>query len=283
MINNISIKVNEYLRLGIQIGLFDNSNIDIVREKLKNISIVEDNSLTGDAEAIIEEDKKIIKINSQKCRNKEYYFMDEVLFHEFTHFINEIHNDLFNSLKSQIIAFKNKYSSSLKNDELAQYPEWGGILLDEAISQKVAQTMVETKYGKRIYERHPKKSKIFGEEMNYYSSFSDYPEFENIAEKFSKSCVGSAGLLGLAKLSMSKRCIDSIFTTYSKQSNGGEKLYKSLAYMGNIAIADYASKGHFILKNSENLRRKENVVKSYHLASKIIEDVLSRQGFGLDD
>ena len=53
--------------------------------------------------------------------------------------------------------------------------------------------------------------------------------------------------------------------------------------MGNIAIADYASKGHFTLRNSENLRRKENVLKSYHLVNKTIEDMLPNQGPNLND
>ena len=66
-------------------------------------------------------------------------------------------------------------------------------------------------------------------------------------------------------------------------NNGAENLYKILGYIGNIAIADYASKGHFILKNTENLRKKENVVKSYHCANDIIDSILSKQGPVFDD
>lgn len=271
-------KVDEYISLGIKLGLFDGSNLKEVQKKLSNITIIKDNNLTGDAEAIIEDGKNIIKINPQRYIGKEYYFLDEVLFHEFTHFVNEIHNDLYPSDNSKIFSFKKRYSQFSNNDELAQYPEWGAILLDEAIAQKVSQTMVETKYGKKIYALEPHQSKIFGESLNFYSTFADYPEFERVAENFSKSVVGNSGLLGFAKLSMKNECLDMMFSKYAGQSKGAEKLYKILGYMGNIAIADYASKGHFILRNSENLRKKENVVKSYHCANDIIDDMLSKQG-----
>ncbi len=274
---NLDKKIDEYIELGIKIGLIDNSNLGEIKAKLRNITIVKDYSLSGDAEAIIENGKNMIKINPNKFVGKEEYFLDEVLFHEFTHFANEIHNDLYASNDNKIMTFKNKYLQISANDEFAQYPEWGAILLDEAIAQKVAQTMVEAKYGKKIYNLKPYQSKIFGESVKMYSTFSDYPEFERVAENFSKSVIGRSGLLGLAKLSMKKVCIDKIFSKYAEQSRGAEKLYKILGYMGNIAIADYASKGHFTLRNSEKLREKENVVKSYHQANEIIENILSNQ------
>lgn len=280
---NLNNKTNEYIELGIKLGLFDDSNLKEIKSKLNNITIIKDYSLTGDAKAIIENRKNIIKINPQRYVGKEYYFIDEVLFHEFTHFTNEIHNDIYSSQNSQIMTFKNKYSQISGNDELAQYPEWGAILLDEAIAQKVAQTMVEAKYGKKIYTLKPHQSKIFDQSLWFYSTFADYPEYEKIAENFSRSVVGNSGLLGFSKLSMSKKCLDTIFSKYAKKSKGAEKLYKTLGYMGNIAIADYASKGHFTLRNSENLRRKENVLKSYHLVNKTIEDMLPNQGPNLND
>ena len=250
-----------------------------IREKLSNLSIVKDEFLSGDAEAILENDKKIIKINPQKYIGKEYYFLDEVLFHEFTHFTNEIHNDLYSSnSKKKIFSFEKRYEYISNTDELAQYPAWGGILLDEGITQKVAQSMVETKYGRKIYTLKPYSSSIFGKEFNFYTTFAEYPEYENIAEKFSKSIVGNSGLVGLAKLSMKDKCLDMIFSKYSEQPNGAENLYKTLGYMGNIAITDYARKGHFIVENSENLRKKENVVKSYKSANNIIDNMVSKQG-----
>lgn len=275
----INSKVSEYISLGVKLGLFDGYNLKQVREKLSNLSIVKDEFLSGDAEAILENDKKIIKINPQKYIGKEYYFLDEVLFHEFTHFTNEIHNDLYSSnSKKKIFSFEKRYEYISNTDELAQYPAWGAILLDEGIAQKVAQSMVETKYGRKIYSLKPYSSSIFGKEFNFYTTFADYSEYENIAEKFSKSIVGNSGLVGLAKLSMKDKCLDMIFSKYSEQPNGAENLYKILGYMGNIAIADYASKGHFIVENSENLRKKENVVKSYKSANNIIDNMVSKQG-----
>lgn len=279
---NLDKKINEYIELGIRLGLFDYSNLEEIKSKLKNISIVKDYSLTGDAEAIIECGRNIIKINPSRYVGKEYYFLDEVLFHEFTHFTNELHNDLYSSNDGKIMTFGNKYSQVSITDKLAQYPEWGAILLDEAIAQKVAQAMVESKYGKKLYTLQPKNSKIFGESIIFYSTFADYPEYERVAEKFSKSIVGNSGLFGFAKLSMKKGCIDKIFSKYAEQPGGAQTLYKTLGYIGNIAIADYASKGHFVLRNSEELRSQENVLKSYHLANETMEKVLAYQSIGLD-
>lgn len=102
--------------------------------------------------------------------------------------------------------------------------------------------MVETKYGKKIYKLEPHQSKIFGEDLNFYSTFADYPEFEKIAEKFSKSVVGNSGLLEFARLSMKKGFIDIISSKYAKKPKEAKKSYKILGYMRNIAIAEYASK-----------------------------------------
>ena len=280
---DINSKVDEYIKIVIELGLFNKENINEIKARLSNISLIEDNSLTGDAEVVIEDGKKIIKINPRKFIEKKEYFLDEVFFHEFTHFANEIHNDLYNSPKSMIMTFKNKYSKFMYDNELAKYPEWGGILLDEAIAQKVAQTMVEKKYEKKIYTLTPHRSKIYDKSVWFYSTFADYPEYEKVAENFSKVVVGNEGLLGLARLSMSPTCLDTIFFNYSKQKGGARKLYQTLGYIGNIAIADYASKGHFVLKDSKNLRKKENVLKSYHLANEVISDVLGDNEPGLND
>jgi hypothetical protein len=227
--------------------------------------------------------KNIIRINKNRCENQGKHFLDEVIFHELTHFTNEIHQDLYGDGPHKIMAFKNKYADFSKNNQLVKYPEWGAILLDEAISQKVAQAMCEKKYGKGIYQRRGVRTKLLDETFLLYSDFADYPEYEKTANKFSKTIVGREGLMGLAKLSMKKDAVDTIFSKYSSKKDGAKNLYEILGYMGNIAIADYASKGHFTVPNSEENRTKQNVLKSMQRADWIMEDVIEPRGPSFDD
>lgn len=268
-------KIKEYIELGLQLGLFDENNLSNIQDKLKNISITEDNSISGDAEAIIKDNKKIIKINNSRFQNKEKYFMDEVIFHELTHFANEIHQDLYGNRTNQILQFKQRYSEFSKDNPLIKYPEWGAILLDEAISQKVAQAMCQKKYGMEIYPKKGYRSKLIDEEFVLYSDFSDYPEYDKPASDFAKTIVGKEGLMGLAKLSMKNNAIKTIYYKYLKEKDGAKKLYNVLGYMGNIAIAYYASKGHFIVPNSEENRTKQSVLESMQRCRWIMEDIIN--------
>ena len=276
-------KIDEYMKLGNEIGLFKNCDPEDVYSKIKGIEIIEDNNITGDALALIINGKNIIKINKKRCESQGKHFLDEVIFHELTHFANEIHQDLYGDRQHKIMAFKNQYSNFSKNNQLIRYPEWGGILLDEAIAQKVAQTMCEKKYGNKIYERRFINSKILDETVCIATDFADYPEYERLANNFSKTIVGKEGLMGLAKLSMSRNALDTIFSKYAEEDDGARKLYKILGYMGNVAIADYASKGHFVLQDSEVNRTKQNVLLSMQKASWIMENELGQNGQNYDD
>ena len=84
--------------------------------------------------------------------------------------------------------------------------------------------------------------------------------------------------MGLAKLSMKPEGIDTIFSKYSESKDGAKKLYEILGYMGNVAIADYASKGHFVLPNSEINREKSNVLKSMQRARWLMKDEIELSG-----
>ena len=48
--------------------------------------------------------------------------------------------------------------------------------------------------------------------------------------------------------------------------------------MGNVAIADYASKGHFVLPNAEINREKSNVLKSMQRARWLMKDEIELSG-----
>lgn len=276
-------KIREYMEIGNEIGLFENADLKEIYSKIKNVEIVEDNTLTGDAMAEMVDGKNIIKINKNRCESRGEHFLDEVIFHELTHFTNEIHQDLYGDRPHKIMSFKKKYSDFSRNNQLVKYPEWGAILLDEAISQKVAQAMCEKKYGKGIYQIRGVRTKLLEETFLLYSDFADYPEYEKPANNFSKTIVGREGLMGLAKLSMKKDAIDTIFSKYSKKKDGAKNLYEILGYIGNIAIADYASKGHFIVPNSEENRTKRNVLESMQRAKWMMEDVIEQSAPSFDD
>ena len=264
-------KIDEYIQLGIEIGLFKKNELKDIYSQLQNVEIVEDNTLSGDAQAIIANGKNIIKINRKRCEGQAPHFLDEVLFHELSHFTNGIHQDLYGDKQHKIMTFKNKYADFSKDNPLVKYPEWGAILLDEAISQRVAQTMVEKKYGKGIYSKRGFYSKLIGKEFALVSDFADYPEYETLANQFAKTIVGKEGLMGLAKLSMKPEGIDTIFSKYSESKDGAKKLYEILG-------ADYASKGHFVLPNSEINREKSNVLKSMQRARWLMKDEIELSG-----
>jgi len=280
---NLNSKIREYMEIGSEIGLFENADMREIYSKIKDVEIVEDNTLTGDAMADMRDEKNIIRINKKRCESQGKHFLDEVIFHELTHFTNEIHQDLYGDRPHKIMTFKKQKSNFSKNNQLVRYPEWGAILLDEAISQKVAQAMCERKYGKGIYPKKGFQSKLLDDRFILYSDFADYPEYERSANEFSKTIVGKDGLMGLAKLSMKKHAIDTIFSKYLRKKDGAKNLYEILGYMGNIAIADYACKGHFTLPNSEENRTKQNVLESMQRAKWLIDAVIEQSGPNLDD
>ena len=276
-------KIREYMEIGNEIGLFENVDLKEIYSKIKDVKIIEDNTITGNAKAEMGDGKNIIRINKKRCEAQGKHFLDEVIFHELTHFTNEIHQDLYGDRPHKIMLFKRKYSDFSRNNQLINYPEWGAILLDEAISQKVAQAMCEKKYGKGIYRRRGVRTKLLDETVLLYSDFAVYPEYEKLANIFSKTIVGREGLMKLAKLSMKKNAVDTILSKYSSMKDGAKKLYEILGYMGNIAIADYASKGHFTVPNSEENRTKQNVLKSMQRAKWIMKDVIEQNLYGIDD
>lgn len=234
-------KIREYVELGYSSGLFDKVDLKHIYSQIKDTTIIEDNSITGDAKAITRGGQKTIIINRERLAKKGDYYLDEVIFHELSHFINEIHKDLYVNEDHKIMEFKNTYAGFAKDNQLIKFPEWGAILLDESISQMMAQTMVEQKYGKGIYPPTFVQTKLTEPKVTLATQFSDYPEYEKFATKFAKTIVGEEGLLGFAKLSVKPDFVDRIISEYSNKKDGMKTLYEELGYMGNIAIADYFS------------------------------------------
>jgi hypothetical protein len=263
---NLKDKIRDFIRMGRLLGLIDESNIDLISSRLVNISIEEDCTLPGDAQLIQNDGSTTLKINPNKLTNKPYYFLDEVIFHELTHAVSEVNiaiADFRDHNTGKITAYKDyvedmrrRYNYNNPN-RLAKYPEWGFLLLDEAIAQQTAQAMVECKYSKKIYNKEAKTSIIYPDNVYFYTTFADYPEYEKPANYFSQLVVGNDGILGMSNLAFRDKLLDKIYKTVDYN-----ELYDILGYMGNIAIAEYAARGKFTLPNSEELRNKDNVSKS---------------------
>lgn len=277
MIQYMNKKIREYFELGVKTGLFDINQIDDLYERVKDVEIKENNLLTGDAQAVVQNGKNVILINSERCRNKSDYFMDEVIFHELTHFINEIHRDIYINRTKKVLKFKNTYSYIASNNQLLKYPEWGAILLDESIAQKTAQIMVEEKYNRKIYKTEGYRTKLTEPQVVLMTDFADYPEYCKFATKFAQTVYGGENALNeLCKSSFKGDCLDEIFEAYKCKKDGIKDLYEILGYMGNIAIADYASKGHFVVPNSEENRNKQNVLRSMATVNMKLDDLIKR-------
>ena len=274
---NLESRKAEYIELGKRIGLIDYTNEGLVRSRLCNIELVEDKTLPGEAQVIQHGNKRILIVNPSRLAFKPDWYIDEVFFHEFTHAANEIDisiADFRDHNRGEIAEFiefvknmRNRYHYENPNP-LAQMPEWGFLLLDEAIAQQVAQSMNKIKYGENLYQIQPYRPPIYPDKIAIMTTFTDYKEYERPAQYFSrivfrKKTDGSthfndSDILGLANLSLRDQCLDKIFTTVDYN-----ELYDILGYIGNIAIAEYYTHSKFKLKDSEELRDKDNLVKSF--------------------
>ena len=255
--------VGEYLRLGLETNILDRDNIDTLYSRISGTKIKVDNSITGDAVVKFENDGYTIYINEEKCKNKGEYFIDEVIFHELSHLVNEVHRDLFEYKYSRIKDFEKQKSYIADGNDLVRYPTWGMILIDESIAQYTAQLLVNRKYGGNIYPEYFYETPLTDPKVYLKTIFADYPEAHKFADKFARTIYsGDSALFKLCKDSYRDTFIENMFIKYNFRENGMNDLYEILGYMGNILIADYASKGHFSFKGSEINKDKKMVLQS---------------------
>ena len=241
-------RIDEYIMLGLQIDLFDSNQVDTIKSRLSGVEVrvVDKETLPKVSTISNSNGEKIIIINSNLCSMKE---ADEEIFKIFSQIINDVHRDLYVYGQSEFVLLKKKFRSDYLDKPLLRYPEWGGILLDNAISEYSSKLMTNKKYD------------LDGKEIEDYTKTNEYV----LANYFSKSLFsGKNSFLKLCKSAYNDVAVDTIYSKYSERENGLNDLYEILGYMGNVAL--YYHKG--IVPESTLNRETSNVL----LSKKMVRD-----------
>ena len=276
---NIEEIKKDFIDYGLYLSLFDNSHVDKIKEKLKNINITEDYSLNAEALTIQNNNgSKEIIVNPSRIINKSQIEIEELFFHEFFHAVNEINYEMskinsdssrkayerpqgrFVPFEERVIEARERNNPYYNNglNQLNQFPGWGLILLDEVLAQKTAQAMIEAKYNIE-YESVLQESSIYPSNYEFSSSLKYYSEYEEPAICFSKMIVRDKNLLVLSGLALKDEFFDTVFDRFLDNE---DRLYDIFSYMGNIAIALYQKEGHAAQKGAEENTTPENVLSS---------------------
>ena len=257
MLNRISKldkNIQEYISLGVKIGLFNEKNIERIVSRLERVNFSIDNNNPGDAQTEPIRDKQnvrkshgiLVKINEEKTlKSGKYYFKDEVMFHELTHCINGIYENFmenlslwfdFDKIMKSEFSVKEDVIEEMSKDKNYRQRSYAWMMLDEFVAQYVSQLMVEKKYNKKIYNEENKTIKQANPQINVINSFSDYYEFYDIVINFIKPIYGD-NINNFIIDSLDETVIDKIFEYYKNEMSGFEKLYSLLGRMGNIGFA----------------------------------------------
>ena len=246
-------RINEYISLGLKTGLFNHDQESTIKSRLSKaeVRIVDKETLPKVSTISNSNGGRVIIINSNLCGEKE---ADEEIYKIFSHMVNDVNRDLFVYSHSKFVELKERFRSDYIDKPLLRYPEWGGILLDNAISEYSSKLMMNEKYG------------LEGKELEDYSKNNEYV----IANYFSKTLFsGKKPLYKLCKTAYNDIAVDTIYSKYSERENGLNDLYEILSYMGNIAL--YYHKG--IVPESTINREISNVV----LSKKMIRDMSKKK------
>lgn len=278
---DLSLAKKEYVELGTELQLFRGNTISSTECRLRGTDIRVDNTIPGDARTKIDESgKPIILVNTDKClAHAEKHYLDEVLFHEFSHINNEVQRDLYVYRAHRIMGFKEDFKR-FATDLLVRYPEWGFILLDEIIAQYTAQQMTELKHGKGTYKPFDfVMTDITKTKYALGTKTTDYPECHKFADRFAKTVYDDENpMFELCKDAYDHNLLDNIFNRYKNIPNGVEELYHLLGYMGNIMLAIYEKKYGFRYGEASDFNTKpENVEQSMILALKMSDRLAVRK------
>lgn len=285
-ISKLNEKMQEYIEQGKKIGIIDENNIERVVSRLERVIFSVDNNIVGDAYTTVNRDKKNIEIRinenkmEQAKNDGKFYFEDEVLFHEFTHAINNIYENVietgdafkfkknylteiekddyvddYNFIKDYMSEDEKKKFDSYVNDDNLKLAGYGWTVLDEFVAQSIAQKMVTNKYKDNgIYPIKPHNAKISNPEYRFYTDLADYEVFAPFATKFIESMYGSVDITKFCKESLDSNFVEKVFEEFKNRPEGLEHLYKMLGNMGNIYFSDGIQKGHM---DEEQINRRD--------------------------
>ena len=264
-INNdfIHKKIDEYIMGLYKTGLVTDRNLlNEYSKQLHGLRIREIFDAPGDARitpnGFLEYCKENIYL--QMMRNGEYY-IDEVLFHEFSHVINSFHKSLRGPNSFMIEeAIEEKMDNFTTADLLReedkilynQDPCFGVILLDEFVAQSVAQELVIAKYnefskvnqrrytknGLNAYQERPYTTRISEPPYALTTSLGDYQEFDLPARRFIDKHL-HISYREFVKRAINYDLLRNMISNLDYEE--AEEMYNDLCYMGLIdqALANH--------------------------------------------
>lgn len=280
-------KMQEYVYLGTKVGLFNNLNIERVVSRLERVEIGINNNMNSYAHTfpIRTEDENEnyvskginIDINKDKVdykiRQGLFYFEDEILFHEFSHAVNGIYEEWFEKLMLGYDVDEKFISTSpIKEDmikNLSSNPEfrqikYAGILLDDFVSQTIAQKMINYKYERNIYPDRERIFELSEPPIKCNCSLNGCWQFENVAKKFIESMYGVCDVDQFCIDAIDKGIINKIFSKYMKRKRGFIDLYKILGYMGNVSFSVISKNLDEYTKATDRDMAARNPKKLFH-------------------
>ena len=298
-IGKLDIKIQEYIKLGLKTGFFNNENIERVITRLERVKFSIDNNCSGDAQTTpIRDPENLrisngldVRINEFKTKNSgKFYFEDEVIFHELSHCVNGLYENWFENLSLYFdfdkIFFERFNVKQERIEELSSNPNYrqrayAWLMLDEFGAQFISQKMVEEKYGRKIYLVSLKPITQSNPILYVNSNFADYHEFYELVINFIKPIYGD-NVEQFVKDSLDDTSINKIFDFYSSRTNGCLALYSLLGEMGNIGFAVSSRNFTESQKSSDNdmiARDPTNFQTHYSTSLDIINNVLNNKTF----
>ncbi|MBR4830504.1 MAG: hypothetical protein IKZ96_01900 [Bacilli bacterium] len=276
---NFNKLLDEYILLGMRTGFFDHKVAENIVSRIREIEVIEDNTIRGDARTTMDGGRQIILLNKDKCSSKGEYYGDEVIFHELSHFSNDIHRDLYVYRKSDIKEFSSANKSLSEGNPLVRFPEWGMFLLDEVISQITAEAMVKAKYGSEvdgIYKEELFMTEYTEPPVLLSTKITDYRDCYSLANDFSRTIYhGDDTITKMCIDAYNNSLLDRVFSKFGSRENGTKELYELLGYMGNILIKIYEEKYGFSFKGSEPNKDKKLILTSMRRAKDIANSIAS--------
>lgn len=123
-ISKLDPRIQEYIKLGVMLNIFDATNLKRVVERLEKVTFTIDNNIPKIIQISSNADHIYIKQNENmlNAKDKPDYFNDCVLFHELTHAISGIYEECFQ--KESSFNLKNKISSFMNAEDRAKFDNY---------------------------------------------------------------------------------------------------------------------------------------------------------------
>lgn len=259
----INQKIDEYIYLLVNANLITNEQIYDIKNKLNSIKVERIYNAPGDAVTYANSLKICFENIEYKMNKNGEYYIDEVLFHEFTHFINSFHNSIYGDNRFFISEYIEQKMNNFTTIELLEQSDeylinqdacFGIILLDEFIAQTITQKLIllklynlkdneKNKYMPTSeiekYKKRCFKTNICEPPMKLETTFATYEEFYPFTQKFLKKHKLNED--ELIKNSLKQKNIKTFIDNFNQTEI--EVLYRDLCYLGLVQQRVYYKNG----------------------------------------